>query len=470
MLATFIYHEQWTLEVTSPVSTIRTSLYFTYSDLYPDRIRFVKTSLPWENDCDCPVLTGIPIHCSLLNRLMEVHAMQKALPDKMMNMIDKELDDRNMGQGSFDASRIIQSIEKSNKDLKQSLLRHIGKTTNTSSHSSLESIINSTVLNPGHTTRLNVDQESEHEVQLISKDDGVWAHYWDGHLHPIPSSFVFPKNQTLLRLWLSWHLPDISQKVCPFKLLKPNDVEHIPRGARTLYDMRLVMEVLIMKIQSIPTLNTRYILGLTDIFKKVKNVFFNANPKRINDRVGQLSWQTFVRDSRDLKYKIPFKSTENNSHENILDQNIDNSDSKVANKRKRQNDFVQDMTSIDNIVDEEFQSLSNKEEIDDARTEVYKVESSITNLKNEINTIEIDEATELLEGKGLVFEEGKKGSMDLRWDWTIRGIDSARILSKTASGKSCNIELKVYDREPVVYEKVRMSNVDSLIWQYRDRA
>jgi hypothetical protein len=112
--------------------------------------------------------------------------------------------------------------------------------------------------------------------------------------------------------------------------------------------------------------------------------------------------------------------------------------------------------------------LTNKEEIDDARTEVYKVESSITNLKNEINTIEIDEATELLEGKGLVFEEGKKGSMDIKWDWTIRGIDSARIVSKTASGKSCNIELKVYDREPVVYEKVRMSNVDSLIWQYRD--
>ena len=113
---------------------------------------------------------------------------------------------------------------------------------------------------------------------------------------------------------------------------------------------------------------------------------------------------------------------------------------------------------------------TNQEEIDDARTEVYKIESSITSLKHEINTIEINETTELLEGKGLVFEEGKKGSMDLRWDWTIRGIDSARILSKTASGKSCNIELKVYDREPVVYEKVRMSNVDSLIWQYRDRA
>jgi hypothetical protein len=112
--------------------------------------------------------------------------------------------------------------------------------------------------------------------------------------------------------------------------------------------------------------------------------------------------------------------------------------------------------------------LTKSEEISDARTDIYKVESSITNLKNEINTIEIDEATELLEGKGLVFEEGKKGSMDIKWDWTLRGINSAKIISKTASGKSCNIEIQAYDYDPVVYEKVRMSNVDSLIWQYRD--
>lgn len=112
--------------------------------------------------------------------------------------------------------------------------------------------------------------------------------------------------------------------------------------------------------------------------------------------------------------------------------------------------------------------LTKSEEISDARTDIYKVETSITNLKNEINTIEIDEATELLEGKGLVFEEGKKGSMDIKWDWTLRGINSAKIISKTASGKSCNIEIQAYDYDPVVYEKVRMSNVDSLIWQYRD--
>ena len=44
----------------------------------------------------------------------------------MMNM---EPDDSNMGGGSFNALHIIQSIEKSNNDLKQSLIQHIGNPT-----------------------------------------------------------------------------------------------------------------------------------------------------------------------------------------------------------------------------------------------------------------------------------------------------------------------------------------------------
>ena len=112
--------------------------------------------------------------------------------------------------------------------------------------------------------------------------------------------------------------------------------------------------------------------------------------------------------------------------------------------------------------------LTNKKEIDAARTEIYKIEVSIANLKSEINTIYLDEATEKLEGEGLVFGEGKKGAIDIKWDWTIRNINSAKILSKTASGKSCNIEIQAYDYEPVVYEKVRMRNVEALLWQYRN--
>ena len=33
----------------------------------------------------------------------------------------------------------------------------------------------------------------------VSEIDDVWAHCRSGHLYPIPYTFVFPKNQTLLK-------------------------------------------------------------------------------------------------------------------------------------------------------------------------------------------------------------------------------------------------------------------------------
>ena len=139
------------------------------------------------------------------------------------------------------------------------------------------------------------NNEHQNEVQLISKDDGVWSHYWDGYLHRMPRSFVFPKKLTLLRSWLSWHLPDIAQKIWPYKLSKADNIEHIPRGFKYLYKIRLVMEVIISKFNSIPSVKSTYLNGrqnirtLSDVFQKVKNVFVQANPKPINNCVEQLS-------------------------------------------------------------------------------------------------------------------------------------------------------------------------------------
>ena len=108
----------------------------------------------------------------------------------MMNLIMKGLDDRNMCPGAFNASRIIQSIQESNIDLKRSLLQTLGRSSNTSSKN-LENIINTTILNPGQSSPNNNSQGSENDVQLISKDDGVWAHYWDENIYPVPCRFAF---------------------------------------------------------------------------------------------------------------------------------------------------------------------------------------------------------------------------------------------------------------------------------------
>ena len=103
-----------------------------------------------------------------------------------------------------------------------------------------------------------------------------------------------------------------------------------------------------------------------------------------------------------------------------------------------------------------------------ARDAKWSVEADINKLKDEKNDTYLGIAKNLLEGKGLTFEGDRKASIDLRWDWSIRGITSAKIISKTASGKSANIEISTHGQEPRVYDKVRMSNIDTLLWQYRD--
>ena len=108
------------------------------------------------------------------------------------------------------------------------------------------------------------------------------------------------------------------------------------------------------------------------------------------------------------------------------------------------------------------------EEYKAAKDAKWSCEGDIQKLKDEKNQTFLDKARTLLNGEGLVFDKEKKGSIDLRWDWTLRGITSAKILSKTASGKSADIEISTYGETPRVYEKVRTSNIDVLLWQYRD--
>lgn len=111
---------------------------------------------------------------------------------------------------------------------------------------------------------------------------------------------------------------------------------------------------------------------------------------------------------------------------------------------------------------------SYSEEYNAAYKAKWNCEADVKKLKDEKNQSYLDEARTALEGDGLVFEGDKKGSIDLRWDWTLRGITSAKIVSKTSSGKSADIEITTHNETPRLFEKVRMSNIDCLIWQYRD--
>ena len=111
---------------------------------------------------------------------------------------------------------------------------------------------------------------------------------------------------------------------------------------------------------------------------------------------------------------------------------------------------------------------SFSEEYSIAQKAKWACEGDIHKLKDEKNQTFLDLAKSLLEGEGLTFEGEKKASIDLRWDWTLRGITSAKIISKTSSGKSADIEIGQYGEQPRKYEKVRVSNIENLLWQYRD--
>ena len=111
---------------------------------------------------------------------------------------------------------------------------------------------------------------------------------------------------------------------------------------------------------------------------------------------------------------------------------------------------------------------SFSEEYGAAQKAKWSCEADIQKLKDEKNQTFLDIAKGLLEGEGMTFDGDRKGEIDLRWDWTLRGITSAKIISKTASGKSADIVISQWGETPKVYEKVRTSNIDVLLWQYRD--
>ena len=108
------------------------------------------------------------------------------------------------------------------------------------------------------------------------------------------------------------------------------------------------------------------------------------------------------------------------------------------------------------------------DQYDKAFKALSECESDITKLRNEKNQTYLDQAKNLLNGKGLEFTGDQKGRISLRWDWEIGHIQKAKILKKSLSGKSADIKLTFTDGSSNNYDKVRMQNIKDLEWQYRD--
>ena len=85
-------------------------------------------------------------------------------------------------------------------------------------------------------------------VAIVLPTLSVWHHYWKNKVVHVPEGSRFPRNKTLLSLWQSWHVPDFVKKVCPWRYLKCEDLDHIKRGKTKWNEMRLVINGLLHEV------------------------------------------------------------------------------------------------------------------------------------------------------------------------------------------------------------------------------
>ena len=116
--------------------------------------------------------------------------------------------------------------------------------------------------------------------------------------------------------------------------------------------------------------------------------------------------------------------------------------------------------------------LEWSERYNNAFTNLKKADSMIHHWNNEKNKIYLDHAEELLMSEGLTFP-GKLGSFELRWDQNINSIRNIKVTDTSVSGKTCTIEVEQYwsyydELKKRTFEKVRVSKLSDLYWQYRD--
>ena len=98
LVANMIHCESFIFEkVKEKTSVLRDNNYFTYRNVFPGRLHHIRTACPWDNVKECPSFSGIPLHCSILNKLIEVHEMQQELPEQIHTLLKQELDERQIG-------------------------------------------------------------------------------------------------------------------------------------------------------------------------------------------------------------------------------------------------------------------------------------------------------------------------------------------------------------------------------------
>ena len=201
MIATFIYHELFTLRMLHPSSPLHYVSYFQFATTDVNRMKYVETSLPWENKKGCPALTGIPIHCALLNKLLQIHELQKKLPKKIMKKVVEELNTRSIGDPEvLMSNKILEKMELMTQKVVEKLDKIDQMEKNVPQYH--ESRIFELTTAAADARETNTSEKTIRPVCLFPSQ-GIWQHYWADMVRRVPANFHFPGSKTLLSLWTS---------------------------------------------------------------------------------------------------------------------------------------------------------------------------------------------------------------------------------------------------------------------------
>ena len=135
---------------------------------------------------------------------------------------------------------------------------------------------------------------------------GVWSHYWADRIRQVPQKITFPSGKILSSLWRSWRIPDFVLKVCPWKFLRTEDIEHTPRGKTKYNEMKIVVGELLHEVSKSKEFSDKYekgnknLLVLETFFEKVKFIYQNTNLRALS--LNLMSWESLVKIERNMKH------------------------------------------------------------------------------------------------------------------------------------------------------------------------
>jgi hypothetical protein len=140
-------------------------------------------------------------------------------------------------------------------------------------------------------------------------------------------------------------------------------------------------------------------------------------------------------------------------------------------------DFQDDIIAEYNLI----RRSRYKVEISKLNSQIWDLEKKVREMNSEINTIENDALMDQIDKDGIEFKVDEENlyklpDLDIRFDWNVKYIKKIKVIGKTKSGKSADIELvtvrNVWDEQKGKYElesrainfqRVRMDKISNLI-------